>query len=219
MAKMRLEDALKKILALEGKRVGEIGSPDLVNKGAVGQIVERKIGINLSSDLLDFEDGELKSNKFLRGKPAETLAVTQVGHILPEIEGEISWPNSKILKKISSFVFLPIHKDEPNPSDWLIGRAVHFSKENFPAQYKSLGEDYLSIARQIKLVIENSDELHTINGPNQFLQIRTKDSKDKSGNYHPIKYNGVVLSNKNYAFYIRPGFLNSVLNKEKMDKQ
>ncbi len=56
---MRLEDALKKILTLEGKRVGEIGSPDLVNKGAVGQIVERKIGVNLSSDLLDFEDGEL----------------------------------------------------------------------------------------------------------------------------------------------------------------
>lgn len=219
MAKMRLEDALKEILALEGKRVGEIGSPDLVNKGAVGQIVERKIGINLSSDLLDFEDGELKSNKFLRGKPAETLAVTQVGHILPEIAGEISWPNSKILKKISSFLFLPIHKDEPNPSNWLIGRAVHFSKESFPTQYKLLGEDYLYIAKQIKLVIENSGELHTINGPNQYLQIRTKDSKDKSGNYHPIKYNGVMLSNKNYAFYIRPGFLNSVLSKEKKDKQ
>lgn len=214
MAKMYLEDALKLILALEGKKIGDIGQPDLINKGVVGQIVERKIGVNLSSDLLDFEDGELKSNKFLKGKPAETLAVTLVGHILPEIDADVTWPNSKVLKKISSFIFLPIHKDNPDPTEWLVGKAVHFSKNQFSKQYEQLAQDYDAIARQIKDVLRNNGELHTFNGPNEYLQIRTKDGKDSLGNYHPVKYNGRFISNKNYAFYIRPGFLKSILSIE-----
>ncbi len=213
MAKMHLEDALELILALEGKTIGEIGQPDLVNKGIVGQIVERKIGVKLSSDLLDFENGELKSNKFLNGRPAETLAVTQVGHILEEIAREISWPNSKILKKISSFIFLPIHKDNSDPNEWVIGRATHFAQDLYPTQYDLLALDYESIAKQIKEVLASSGQLHTLNGPNEYLQIRTKDSKDSSGNYHPVTFNGRKLSTKNYAFYLRPAFLTSVLNR------
>ena len=212
---MYLEDALKLILALEGKAIGEIGQPDMVNKGVVGQIIEKQIGLNLSSDLLDFEDGELKSNKFLKGKPSETLAVPQVGHVLPDIAAEVSWPNSKVLKKISSFIFLPIHKDIPEPKSWVIGKAVHFTKKDYPLQYKMLGEDYESISSQIKTVLNKNGELHTFNGPNAYLQIRTKDSRDSSGNYHPLKYNGIQLSNKNYAFYIRPGFLNSILKESR----
>lgn len=214
MVKLYLEDALKLILALEGKRIGDIGQPDLVNKGIVGQIIEKKIGLDLSSDLLDFEDGELKSNKFLNGKPSETLAVTQVGHILSEIHAEISWPNSKVLKKISSFIFLPIHKDNPAPSAWVIGRATHFSKDSYPEQYAKLAEDYNEISRQIKVVLETSGKLHTFNGPNQYLQIRTKDSRDAAGKYHPVKFQGKTYSDKNYAFYLRPSFLNAILSSE-----
>ena len=214
MAKMYLEDALNRLLALEGEMIGNIGSPDLVNKGIVGQIIEKAIGLDLSSDLLDFEDGELKSNKFLKGKPAETLAVTQVGHVLPEIDAEIAWPNSKVFKKISSFIFLPVHKDNPDPRKWKVGRAVHFSKEIHQKQYFKLAEDYETISSSIKEVLNKDGELHTINGPNQFLQLRTKDAKDASGNYHPVRYKGAILSNKNYAFYLRPKFLNAILNED-----
>jgi DNA mismatch repair protein MutH len=213
---MYLEDALKLIIALEGKKVGEIGQPDLVNKGIVGQIIEKKIGLDLSSDLLDFEDGELKSNKFLNGKPSETLAVTQVGHILPEIQAETSWEDSKVQKKISSFIFLPIHKDNPKPSAWVIGRATHFSKNNYPEQYAKLSADYSEVSRQIKKAIDNSGQLHTFNGPNNYLQIRTKDSRDTSGNYHPVNFQGKILSDKNYAFYLRPSFLNAILGSESL---
>ena len=211
MAKLYLDEALKKILALEGELIGNLGTPDLVNKGVVGQIIEKAIGLDLSSDLLDFEDGELKSNKFLKGKPAETLAVTQVGHVLPEIAADITWANSKVLKKISSFIFLPIHKDNPEPQEWKVGRAVYFSKELHRKQYVQLGEDYLAIAKGLKQIIENAGDLHTLNGPNEFLQIRSKDGKDSSGNYHPVRYKGLRLSNKNYAFYLRKNFLNEIL--------
>ena len=83
--KISLEEAIEKLHNLEGKRFSDIATPDLINKGSAGQIIEKAIGLDLSSDLLDFTDGELKSNKFLKGKPAETLAVTQVGHTLEEI--------------------------------------------------------------------------------------------------------------------------------------
>ena len=213
MTKMLLEDALKLICALEGKPLGSISTPDIINKGSVGQIIERAIGVDLSSDLLDFENGELKSNKFLAGAPAETLAVTQIGHILNEIHAEISWPKSSVLKKITSFIFLPIHKDSPNPDKWIVGRAVHFSEKSYPAQYKKLGSDYEQIGTEIRKVLAGSGSLHTTNGSHEYLQIRTKDSKDKSGSYHPVRFQGRALSDKNYAFYLRPHFLNSVLRE------
>ena len=213
MTKMLLEDALEMILALEGKTLGSISTPDIINKGSVGQIIERAIGVDLSSDLLDFENGELKSNKFLRGAPAETLAVTQIGHVLKEIQGEVRWARSSVLKKIQSFIFLPVHKDASDPEDWIVGHAIHFSEKRFPKQYKKLGDDYEEIGTEIRKVLSGNGSLHTTNGINNYLQIRTKDSKDKSGSYHPVKFNGRALSNKNYAFYLRPHFLNAVLNQ------
>ena len=68
---------------------------------------------------------------------------------------------------------------------------------------------------EIRNVIIHSGQLHTFNGPNEFLQIRTKDSRDSAGNYHPIKFQGKELSDKNYAFYLRPNFLNTILNSAK----
>jgi DNA mismatch repair protein MutH len=203
---MLLEDALEMILALEGRTLGSISTPDIINKGSVGQIIERAIGVDLSSDLLDFQNGELKSNKFLQGAPAETLAVTQIGHVLKEIQGEISWARSSVLKKIQSFIFLPVHKDASD-------HAIHFSEKQFPRQYKKLGNDYEEIGTEIRKILNGNGSLHTTNGKNNYLQIRTKDSKDKSGAYHPVKFNGRALSNKNYAFYLRPHFLNAVLNQ------
>lgn len=213
MSKLLLEDALKLILELEGKTLGSISTPDIINKGSVGQIIERAIGIDLSSDLLDFENGELKSNKFLGRAPAETLAVTQIGHVLNEIHAEISWVKSSVLKKITSFIFLPIHKDASDPDNWIVGRAVHFSEKDYPVQYEKLGNDYEQIGMEIRKIMSGTGSLHTTNGSNDYLQIRTKDSKDKNGSYHPVKFHGRELSNKSYAFYLRPHFLNAVLGE------
>ena len=209
--KISLEEAITRLLELEGKKFSEIATPDLVNKGSAGQIIEKALGLDLSSDLLDFIDGELKSNKFLKGKPAETMAVTQVGHTLEEIMSGTSWQNSKVLKKVTSFIFVPVHKDKPEPEDWVIGKATHFEKNKFPSQYEKLASDYLDIAEQIKEIITSGGELHTLNGKSLYFQIRTKDSKDKQGQYHPIKYGARKISEKNYAFYFRKQFLEDVL--------
>jgi DNA mismatch repair protein MutH len=210
--KITLNEALSKLERCAGKRVRDFATPDKINKGSAGQILEQAIGLNLSTDLMDFSDGELKTNKFLRGKPAETLAITQVGHTLPDIVNDSKWENCLVKMKINSFIFLPVHKDSNDPGEWVYGVAKHFDARKFPREYDQVESDYLEIAQKIRDTILNKKELHTINGTNKFLQIRTKDSKDPTTHrYHPIRWEGEVLSDKNYAFYFRPQFLNAIL--------
>ena len=211
--KITLAEALIRLRELEGKRVSDYVAPDLINKGSVGQAIEKAIGLDLSSDLLDFHDGELKSNKFLNGQPAETLAITQVGHSLAEIMISVSWQNSMVRRKINSFIFLPIHKDSKNPMNWTIGKAVHFEEKKFPIEYEKLAKDFDSVSSQIRMAIQNGQNLHTFNGPYEYLQIRTKDSKRPNGNYNPVTYGDRQISDKNYAFYFRKGFLNDILSQ------
>ena len=210
--KISLEEAISRLLEIEGKKFSEIVTPDLINKGSAGQLIEKAIGLDLSSDLLDFTDGELKTNKFIKGKPAETMAITQVGHTLSEISGGISWKNSKVLKKVTSFILVPVHKDQPAPKDWIVGKATHFEESKYPSLYEKLATDYLDIGDQLRSIFATRGELHTLNGRNEYLQIRTKDSKDVNGSYHPIKFDGRRISTKNFAFYLRKQFLNDVLN-------
>lgn len=209
--KISIDEALLKLHELEGKKFAQLVTPDLINKGSAGQLLELALGLVLSSDLLDLSDGELKSNKFLKGRPAETMAITQVGHTLSEISANTPWEDSKVLRKINSFILVPVHKDEPNPADWVIGKATHFQRDKFPSQYEKLASDYLEIADQLRQILSSKDELHTLNAKNKYLQIRTKDSKDSNGAYHPIKCAGRDISSKNYAFYFRKQFLSDVL--------
>ena len=82
---MKLIEAQTRIEKLAHIPFKEYLSPDQVqdammkiNKGKTGQLLELTIGLNLSNTTLDFEDGELKTNKCDRtGKPLETMFITQ----------------------------------------------------------------------------------------------------------------------------------------------
>lgn len=72
---MRLEEACVRFNKLAGIRFKELFNQDdmdmiITNKGKTGQLLELALGIHLSSTNLDFEDGELKTNKcdLIRGK-------------------------------------------------------------------------------------------------------------------------------------------------------
>lgn len=66
---------MKSLIHMEGIRFGEIlSSPDMdmiiINKGKTGQILELALGMHLSITNVDFEGGELKTNKCdFRGNP------------------------------------------------------------------------------------------------------------------------------------------------------
>lgn len=65
---MRLQEACEKLNRLAGIKFKDLFPSDdmeeiIINKGKTGQLLELALGMKLSSSDLDFEDGELKTNK------------------------------------------------------------------------------------------------------------------------------------------------------------
>ena len=156
------------------------------NKGVRGQLLELALGIPNSSKLTDLVDGELKS--FTKG---ESIAVTQLRHTLPEIFNNTPFNQSKLGIKISRTLYVAFDRQNN-----FLGTATHTEPN------KLIEGDYQYICEIIRHRINNGLPLQTITGLNKVLQIRTKDSKDRNGNYHPIIWEGKQISNKGFAFYL-----------------
>lgn len=178
-----------------------------INKGKTGQLLELTIGLNLSNTTLDFEDGELKTNKCDRyGKPLETMFITQTASIIDDLLSMRTFQDTKLYEKIKRLLYVPISKDG-SPSEWmyLSPIQVDLSLPQYASLAKQLESDYYTICKQLKQQLSESDAatLHTANG--KFIQIRTKDSKP----YHPIYSNiyGREISDKNRAFYFKKNFI------------
>ena len=152
------------------------------NKGVRGQLLELALGIPNSSKLTDLVDGELKT--FTKG---ESVAVTQLRHTLPEVMNNTPFNQSKLGIKISRTLYVAFDRNNN-----YLGTATHTEPN------PQIEEDYNDICEFIR----NSKTLHTFTGRNGILQIRTKDSKDRNGNYHPIRWEGQEISNKGFAFYL-----------------
>lgn len=211
---MKLIEAQSRIEKLANIPFKEYLSPEQIqdammkiNKGKTGQLLELTIGLNLSNTTLDFEDGELKTNKCDRyGKPLETMFITQTASIIDDLLSKRAFHDTKLYEKFKRLLYVPISKDG-SPADWMYLSPVQVDL-SFP-KYASLAEqlesDYYSICEQLNQQLSESDTatLHTANG--KFIQIRTKDSKP----YHPIYSNiyGREISDKNRAFYFKKDFM------------
>ena len=209
---MKLEEACKRFNELAGIKFGDLfNSSDMktiiVNKGKTGQLLELSLGMQLSNTNLDFENGELKTNKCdANGNPKETVFITQISNIFDELVEHKPFEETHLYEKIRNLLYVPVCK-EGRPEDWMFLQSIHVDVTQL--RYQVLidiwKQDYDIICEGIKNQIENSADhvIHTISG--RHLQIRTKDSKP----YHPIFsqiYNRNV-SNKNYAFYFKKQFV------------
>ena len=197
---MKLIEAQTRIEKLAYIPFKEYLSPDQVqdammkiNKGKTGQLLELTIGLNLSNTTLDFEDGELKTNKCDRtGKPFQ---------------------DTKLYKKFQHLLYVPISKDG-NPADWmyLAPIQVDLSLPKYYVLAQQLEADYYYICDQLNQQLSESvrSTLHTASG--EFIQIRTKDSKP----YHPIYSSiyGREISDKNRAFYFKKEFMKYITSLE-----
>ena len=168
------------------------------NKGVRGQLLELALGIPNSSKLTDLVDGELKS--FTKG---ESIAVTQLRHTLPEIFNKTPFNQSKLGIKISRTLYVAFDRNNN-----FLGTATHTETNNPTVLIEG---DYQYICEIIRHRIANGLPLTTITGLNGVLQIRTKDSKDRNGNYHPIKWEGKEISNKGYAFYLTSKYAKNIV--------
>ena len=166
------------------------------NKGARGQLIELALGIPNSSKLTDLVNGELKT--FTVG---ESIAVTSLKHCLSDIiDGTVEFEDSKVGQKLAQTIYVGFTRNNDYVGTELLNEEVD------PQHYQELAEDYGYIAAQIKAAYTTGSELHTITGPNKLLQIRTKASKNKYGEYTPLCYNGVELKDKYMAFYLLADF-------------
>lgn len=114
---MRLQEACEKFNSLAGIRFGKLVSSSdmdwiIINKGKTGQLLELALGMNLSSTNLDFEDGELKTNKCdSRGNPKETVFITQISSVIDELicyDGFVHTSNGKHIQ-VRSKDSMPYH--------------------------------------------------------------------------------------------------------------
>ena len=165
------------------------------NKGVRGQLLELALGIPNSSKLTDLVDGELKS--FTKG---ESIAVTQLRHTLTEVFNNTPFNQSKLGIKISRTLYVAFDRQNK-----FLGTATH-TKTN-----PLIEGDYQYICEIIRHRINNGLPLTTITGLNGVLQIRTKDSKDRNGNYHPIYWKGQKMTNKGFAFYLTGKYAKSII--------
>lgn len=211
---MKLIEAQSRIEKLANIPFKEYLSPEQIqdammkiNKGKTGQLLELTIGLNLSNTTLDFEDGELKTNKCDRyGKPLETMFITQTASIIDDLLSKRIFQDTKLYEKFKRLLYVPISKDG-SPADWMYLSPVQvdLSLPKYASLAEQLESDYYSICEQLNQQLSESDTatLHTANG--KFIQIRTKDSKP----YHPIYSNiyGREISDKNRAFYFKKDFM------------
>ena len=207
---MRLEEACKRFNKLAGIRFGDLFSQDqmkmiIINKGKTGQLLELSLGMHLSNSNLDFDDGELKTNKCdAAGNPRETVFITQISSIIDELIQERPFEQTHLYEKISNILYVPVCKDG-DPRTWMFLPSIHIdlTSPRFAVLRKIWRDDYYSICHQLREHIETTGSIHTSNG--QHIQVRSKDAKP----YHPIYSNvyGQYVSNKNHAFYFQKKFV------------
>ncbi len=109
---MKLADALAAIEPLVGRPFGDLVDagllPDLhTNKGHVGQVLEGILGLRLNSRHLDFEDGELKTNKVrLSGKPIETVAIMQLSNQIDDVLARRPFRHVDLCRKVENLLYV-----------------------------------------------------------------------------------------------------------------
>ena len=169
---MRLEEACNRFNRLAGIRFGDLFSPAdmnmiIINKGKTGQLLELSLGMNLSSTNLDFDDGELKTNKCdAAGNPRETVFITQISSVIDELIQERPFEQTHLYEKISNILYVPVCKDG-DPKNWMFLPSIHIdlASPRFSEFRNIWRNDYYSICRQLKHHIETSPDrfIHTLN--------------------------------------------------------
>lgn len=212
---MRLDEANEKLNRLAGIPFGALFTDRdlqsiIVNKGKTGQLLELALGLRLSNANLDFEDGELKTNKCdAYGNPRETVFITQISGIIDELIQNKPFEQTHLFEKISNLLYVPVCKDGA-PHNWMFLPSIHVKLDapQFLGLYEIWKEDYYTICDQVRNYIENSADgfIHTSSG--KHIQIRSKDSQL----YHPIYSHtyGRFVSNKNHAFYFQKQFVKDI---------
>ena len=213
---MDIETAIQKIIDIEGISLGKLFnelqysevSNGKINKGYAGQLLLIAIGLPLDSKLLDLEDGEIKSTILKNDLTREWIPITSLTHLLDDMANDVPWEKTKVFEKLSHFLLVPCVKETSNWEEWHFTKPIEISFKKNPDIFIKFKEDYDSISSAVKNIIVTKGTLHTTNGPNYYLQIRTKDNKP----YKPLVYRGQILADKKHAIGMTTRFVRKLVN-------
>ena len=179
------------------------------NKGKSGTLLEKTLGlVSNASYLPDLIDMEIKTQS-----KNESIAISMISSHINNIMSNVSFVESWIYKKIKRMLFVKIDKNHIKEYwKYIYYKVIDLDED--ADLFKRLEYEFNNIKRQMIYLISKGEKLKTINGDyitglksNAYLQIRTKDNKP----YHPIRYNNIIISDKNYAFYFRNFFVREII--------
>lgn len=216
---MKLTDVLPKLPALYHKPFAELKLQEditgfTINKGNTGQFLQQLLGMPNNSNLTDFDDGELKTNKADKhGTPKETMFITQISRDFDDLFFN-DHSNNRLFTKIGNLLYLPVCKESKHPEDWYFLPAYHIAIQDNQELVSLLRQDFADIKQKVLSDLNNLNDgfIHTSNG--RYIQIRSKDAKRANGEYNPIfsRHLNRFVSNKNHAFYFKRDFMLDVQN-------
>ena len=132
---MKLKEAQERIKPICGIPFGELFSdidPEMaiVNKGKIGQMLELALGKKLDSGNIDFEDGELKTNKCdALGNPKETVFITQIATIIDDLIAEKPFEETHLYQKIRNYNVVFYKDKDPNVYNKALKHLVNETKK------------------------------------------------------------------------------------------
>ena len=207
---MTLEEARVRLEPFVGRRFAEI--PEInermdlrTDKGNVGKILERLLGLANTPAGLDFSDGELKTNKCRQnGAPMETIFIKQISSIIDRLLCAEEFESSQLYAKIRNLLLVPVHKDGVQ-AEWMFLPPMHFllDASSNARTRDQIRADYNLICAKIVADTQHGGNIHTSSGI--YMQIRSKDAQP----YNPIFSHRLnrYISNKNHAFYFKKEFM------------
>ena len=131
------------------------------NKGAVGQRIEKILGIPNSSACLDCSDGEVKVFPLKKMKrsgklvPKETVAITMRGLKPANLSNPLLWDDSDLKKKTHNMLFIPYYRD----GDYIL---CHWN----PISFGYLSPEYIQFKTDYKTIMDYY-KCHGIRTPGQ----------------------------------------------------
>ena len=132
-----------------------------INKGGVGQFIEKLIGLENTNALTDFSDGELKTNKAdADGAPLETMFISQISSNFDQlISDQISFEDSWIYQKIKNLLYVPICKVDNNPDQWY-NRFQNGRRIDIPCEFSImiLNQNALGVGRNLLIFCKVRDQ-------------------------------------------------------------
>lgn len=177
------------------------------DKGVIGIILERLCDLPQNSRPLDFIDGaDLKSvHTTASGDPCESVAITQAGIVQDLVDGHASFAASHVCQKVRRTLLVGICRSGRNPENWFFTFCfmMDIGLDEWKEFATTLRQDYGYVSDVTRDRLARDGRIHGTDGRAHHIQLRTKDSKDKYGNYHPLVSDDYgEISNKRYAWYL-----------------